>query len=113
MPLCSKGTFNVGGKLPPTLKVKVTKLLTSARYTQGPSGLAHATGPTHLTETNGLQGSSAARQQPEDLAFFRALDFGILSIVSISYCSVALLALGAIDARIAVVAGLLLATAGR
>ena len=60
-----------------------------------------------------MQGSSVARQQPEDLAFFRALDFGILSVVSISYCSVALLALGAFDARVAVVAGLLLATAGR
>ena len=60
-----------------------------------------------------MQGSSAARQQPEDLAFFRALDFGILSIVSISYCSVALLALGAFDARVAVIAGLLIATAGR
>ncbi len=60
-----------------------------------------------------MQRSSAARQQPEDLAFFRALDFGVLSVVSISYCAVALLALGAFDARVAVVGGLLLAAAGR
>ena len=60
-----------------------------------------------------MQGSSTAHQQPEDLAFFRALDFGVLSVVSISYCAVALLALAAFDARMAVVAGLLIATAGR
>ena len=60
-----------------------------------------------------MQESSLARQQPEDLAFFRALDFGILSIVAISYCAVALLALDAFDARTAVLAGLLLATVAR
>ncbi|MXY17813.1 MAG: hypothetical protein F4Y57_12680, partial [Acidobacteria bacterium] len=47
------------------------------------------------------------------MAFFRAFDFLILSVVCISYAAVALLALNAFDARLAVIAGLLLATAGR
>ena len=51
------------------------------------------------------------RQQQGDLAFFRAFDFLILSVVCISYASVALLALGAFDGRLAAIAGLLLATA--
>ena len=47
------------------------------------------------------------------MAFFRTFDFLVLSVVCISYAAVALLALDAFDARITVVAGLLLATAGR
>ncbi|MCY4599481.1 MAG: phospholipid carrier-dependent glycosyltransferase [Acidobacteria bacterium] len=54
-----------------------------------------------------------ASQQPADLAFFRVLDSLILSVVCISYASVILLAFGAFDARLAVVAGLLLAATGR
>ena len=53
------------------------------------------------------------RQQPADLTFFRVFDFLILSVVCISYASVALLALDAFDGRLAAIAGLLLATAGR
>ena len=53
------------------------------------------------------------RQQPGDSTFFRVFDFLILSVVCISYASVALLALDAFDGRLAAVAGLLLATAGR
>ena len=54
-----------------------------------------------------------ASQQPADLAFFRVLDSLILSVVCISYTAVALLALNAFDGRLAVIAGLLLAAAGR
>lgn len=54
-----------------------------------------------------------ASEQAADWAFFRALDFLVLSVVCISYAAVALLALNAFDARLAVIAGLLLATAGR
>ena len=48
-----------------------------------------------------------------DLKFFRTLDFLVLSVVSVSFTAVALLALHRFDARIAVIAGLLLATAIR
>ena len=53
------------------------------------------------------------RQQPTDVAFFRAFDFLVLAVVCTSYAAVALLALNAFDGRLAVIAGLLLATAGR
>lgn len=53
------------------------------------------------------------REQATDLAFFRAFDFLVLSVVCISYAALGLLALNAFDARLAVIAGLLLATAGR
>ena len=48
-----------------------------------------------------------------DLKFFRALDFLVLSVVSISFAAIALLALNRFDARISCIAGLLLATAIR
>ena len=51
-----------------------------------------------------------ARWPPMDLRFFRTLDCLVLSVVSISFTAVALLALNRFDARIAVIAGLLLAT---
>ena len=54
-----------------------------------------------------------ANEQATDVAFFRALDFLVLSVVCISYAAVALLALSAFDARLAVIAGLMLATAVR
>ncbi len=54
-----------------------------------------------------------AREQATDLAFFRALDFLVLCVVCVSYAAVALLALNAFDGRLAAIAGLLLATAGR
>lgn len=54
-----------------------------------------------------------AREQATDLAFFRAFDLLVLSVVCVSYAAVALLALNAFDARLAVIAGLLLAAAGR
>ena len=57
--------------------------------------------------------TNVARQHTADVAFFRTFDFLVLSVVCISYAAVALLALDAFDARITVVAGLLLATAGR
>lgn len=57
--------------------------------------------------------TSVTRQQPMDMAFFRALDFLVLAVVCISYAAIGLLAADAFDARLAVVAGLLLATAGR
>ena len=53
------------------------------------------------------------RWPPLDLKFFRALDFLVLSVVSISFTAIALLALNRFDARIAVVAGLILSTAIR
>ena len=53
------------------------------------------------------------RWPPLDLKFFRALDFLVLSVVSISFTAIALLALNRFDARIAVVAGLILGTAIR
>ena len=46
-----------------------------------------------------------------DLKFFRTLDYLVLSVVSISFTAVALLALNRFDARISCIAGLLLATA--
>ena len=52
-------------------------------------------------------------EQRTDAAFFRAFDVLVLSVVCISYASIALLALDAFDGRLAVIAGLLLATAGR
>ena len=58
----------------------------------------------------------AARMEhwpPMDLKFFRTLDYLVLSVVSISFTAVALLALNRFDARIAVITGLLLATAIR
>ena len=51
-----------------------------------------------------------AQWPPMDLRFFRTLDCLVLSVVSISFTAVALLALNRFDARIAVIAGLLLAT---
>ena len=63
--------------------------------------------PADRTRTN------VERQQPADLAFFHTFDLLILSVVCISYASVALLALEAFDGRLAVIAGLLLATAAR
>ena len=53
------------------------------------------------------------RWPPMDLKFFRALDFLVLAVVSISFTAVALLALNRFDARFAVTAGLILATAIR
>ena len=54
-----------------------------------------------------------AQWPPMDLRFFRTLDSLVLSVVSISFAAVALLALDRFDARIAVIAGLLVATAIR
>jgi len=48
-----------------------------------------------------------------DLRLFRTLDFLVLSLVSISFTAVALLVVSRFDARIAVIAGLVLATAVR
>ncbi len=48
-----------------------------------------------------------------DLKFFRTLDVLVLSVVSISFAAIALLALNRFDARISCIAGLLLATAVR
>ena len=48
-----------------------------------------------------------------DLRFFRTVDFIVLSVVSISFTAVLLLVVSRFDARIAVVAGLILATAVR
>ena len=50
---------------------------------------------------------------PFDLKFFRTLDFLVLSVVSISFAAIALLALNRFDARIAVIAGLGFAAALR
>ena len=52
------------------------------------------------------EGPSAA-----DLKFFRTLDFLVLSLVSISFTAVVLLAVNRFDARIALIAGLIPATA--
>ena len=54
-----------------------------------------------------------ARWPPMDLKFFRALDFIVLSVVSISFTAVALLVLNRFDARTAVTAGLVASTAIR
>ena len=48
-----------------------------------------------------------------DLRFFRTLDFLVLSVVSISFAAVALLVVNRFDARIAVIAGLILSAAVR
>ena len=54
-----------------------------------------------------------AHWAPMDLKFFRTLDFLVLSVVSISFAAIALLVLHRFDARIAVITGLILATAIR
>ena len=48
-----------------------------------------------------------------DVKFFRTLDFVVLSVVSISFAAVFLLTLNRFDARMAVIAGLIAATAVR
>ncbi len=48
-----------------------------------------------------------------DLTFFRTVDFIVLSVVSISVTAISLLAVSRFDARIAVIAGLILATVVR
>ena len=48
-----------------------------------------------------------------DLKFFRTLDFLVLSVVSISFTAVALLAVDRFDARIAVISGLILGSVVR
>ena len=48
-----------------------------------------------------------------DLRFFRTVDFVVLSVVSISFTAVFLLVVSRFDARIAVIAGLILATVVR
>ena len=53
------------------------------------------------------------RRPAADLKFFRTLDFLVLAAVSISFAAVALLVVNRFDARIAVIAGLILATAVR
>ena len=53
------------------------------------------------------------RQPAADLNFFRTLDFLVLSVVSISFTAIALLVVNRFDARIAVIAGLILSAAGR
>ena len=53
------------------------------------------------------------RQSSGDVVFFRAFDFLVLAVICISYTAVAMLALSAFDARVASVAGLLLAVAVR
>ena len=54
-----------------------------------------------------------ARWPSMDVRFFRTLDYVVLSLVSISFASIALLALSRFDARMAVTAGLIVATAVR
>lgn len=54
-----------------------------------------------------------ARWPAMDVKFFRTLDYVVLSVVSISSASLTLLALNRFDARIAVIAGLILATTVR
>ena len=52
-------------------------------------------------------------QEPVDRTFFRAFDVLVLAVVCVSYTAIGLLALGAFDARLALVGGLLAATAVR
>ena len=54
-----------------------------------------------------------ARWPSLDARFFRTLDYVVLSVVSISFAAIALLALNGFDARLAVVSGLIVATAVR
>ena len=61
----------------------------------------------------GTMADRTARWPSMDVKFFRALDFVVLSVVSISFASLALLALNGFDARMAVIAGLIVATAVR
>ena len=89
------------------------------------AGLRHLvfrTAPLHARLRRGLLAawsSDAARTARTerwpamDRKFFRTLDFLVLSVVAVSFISVALLALDRFDPRTAVVAGLLAATAVR
>ena len=83
-----------------------------------PARLLEWTGRVRLTDPVRAAWSRtvAARMErwpPLDLKFFRALDFLVLSVVSISFTAIALLALNRFDARISVIAGLILGTTTR
>ncbi len=81
------------------------------------AGLRHylvPTPPIHARVWRGAARASGKALQPRvDLRFFQILDFLVLSVVSTSFTAIALLAVHRFDARIAVIAGLIVAAAVR